>query len=276
MISQLFETQDHTAKYRQHRPDYPQQVFEHIKNFCFTDTSIEQKLPLAVDVACGSGQATVELSKFCDRVIGIDISANQIANATRKENIEYRCQAAEDLSFLLSNSVDLITIATSLHWLDIETFMTEVKRVLKPNTGILAVWTYGIGALDNPKADAIYLEFNQITLFSYSNSKRWLVDDYYQSLLPLFPYKQSRIQHTIEQRISTTIEQFLGFVQTLSACQTYRQQHGEQAYEDLLANFREKLIHSFENNSRRNKSDDVNRISFTISNPIRLYLMRKQ
>lgn len=276
MTSQLFANDDHTTKYRQHRPGYPQQLFDYIKNYYFTDQSIEQKIPLAVDIACGNGQATCQLSDICERVIGIDISANQIAHAIQRDNIEYRCQPAEDLSFLSSNSVDLITIATGLHWLDIETFMNEVKRVLKPTTGVLAIWTYGIGALDNPKADAIYLEFDQITLLSYWNTKRWLVDDYYQSLLPLFPYKISLCQHTIDQRISTTVEQFLGFIQTLSACQTYREQHGEQAYIDLLENFREKLIQSFENDARREKCSHVNSIPFTISNSIRLYLMKKQ
>ncbi len=73
---------------------------------------------------------------FCDRVIGIDISANQIAHAIAKENIQYRCQKAEDLSFLEDNSVDLITIATTLHWLDIELFVEQVQRVLKPTRGV--------------------------------------------------------------------------------------------------------------------------------------------
>jgi len=70
---------------------------------------------------------------LCERVIGIDVSANQIAHAIRKDNIEYKCNKAEDLKFLQSNSVDLITIATALHWLNIELFVEEVQRVLKPD-----------------------------------------------------------------------------------------------------------------------------------------------
>ncbi len=101
-----------------------------------------------------------------------------------------------------------------------------------------AVWTYGTGALDNPKADAVYHEFNQITLFPYWNSKRWLVDDYYQSLLPLFPYKSTLMEYTIEQRNEITLEQFLGFIQSLSACQTFKQQEGDKAYENLLNTIR--------------------------------------
>ena len=53
-------------------------------------------------------------------MIGTDVSQNQLANAIQRDNIEYRCVKGEDLSFLQSNSVDLVTIATALHWLDLE------------------------------------------------------------------------------------------------------------------------------------------------------------
>ena len=213
-------------------------------------------------------------------MIGIDISANQIAHAIQKDNIEYRCHKGEDLTFLESNSVDLITIATTLHWLDIQSFVAEVQRVLKANSGVFAVWTYGSGALDNPKADAVYHEFDQITLFPYWNSKRWLVDDYYQSLLPLFPFKSTLLEYTIAERRETTMEQFLGLMESFSACQTFRKQEGEEAYQDLLKNFRGKLIECYRKEPMRNaeaeETIDENSIQFLISNSIRLYLMKNQ
>lgn len=216
--------------------------------------------------------------RFCDRVIGIDVSANQIARAIPKDNIEYRCQKAEDLTFLPSDSVDLITIATALHWLDIEPFVEQVQRVLKPNTGVFAVWTYALGTLDNPSADAVYHEFIHVTLFPYWNSKRWLADDYYQSLLPLLPYKSTLVDYTIEKRLETTIGQFLGFIQTLSGLQTYRKQEGEQAFHDLLERLRDRLIECYAKPADRridNDKFDINSLKMIVSSPIRLYLMRK-
>ncbi len=216
--------------------------------------------------------------RLCERVIGIDVSANQIAHAIRKDNIEYKCNKAEDLKFLQSNSVDLITIATALHWLNIELFVEEVQRVLKPDTGVFAVWTYALGTLDNPTADAIYQKFNQVTLFPYWNSKRWLADDYYQSLLPLLPYKSTLVEYTVGTRTETTIGQFLNFIQTLSACQTYIKQEGEKALEDLLETLREELIDCYIKTPNRNNNEenfDFNSIKMTVSSPIRLYLMRK-
>jgi SAM-dependent methyltransferase len=211
-------------------------------------------------------------------VIAIDASANQIAHAIPKVNVEYRCHKAEDLSFLPSDSVDLITVATALHWLDIEPFLEQVQRVLKPHTGVFAVWTYSSGSLDNPVADAVYHEFDQVILFSYWSSKRWLTDEYYQSLLPLFPYKPTLAEHTIERRAEMTVGQFLDLVQTYSGFQTYRAQEGEQALQNLLSELRDKLINCYTKTPGQATSEekpDGDALPMVISSPIRLYLMRK-
>jgi hypothetical protein len=62
MSHQLFEEHEHTSKYRLHRPSYPKQLFEYIINYYFNGNETNEKIPLALDVACGSGQATIELS----------------------------------------------------------------------------------------------------------------------------------------------------------------------------------------------------------------------
>ncbi len=107
-----------------------------------------------------------------------------------------------------------------------------------------------------------------------------MIDDYYQSLLPLLPYKSSLVEYTIGQRKESTIEQFLNLVETFSACQTYKNQEGEKALKNLLENLREKLIECYKTTQNRNKDEedttDLNSIKFTVSYSIRLYLMRKQ
>ena len=218
------------------------------------------------------------LERFCERVIGIDVSTNQLAHAITKDNIEYQCQTAEDLSFLPANSVDLITTATTLHWLEIEQFIKEAKRILKPKTGTLAIWTYALGTLDNPMADAIYHEFHHVLLFPYWNMKRWLADDYYQSLVPLLPYKSTLQQFTIENRTDTTLGHFLGFIESLSGWQTFRKQNGEQLYEETLNSLRQRLIECYDRKKTRHEIDettDFDSLKMTVSNPVRLYLMKK-
>ena len=63
MSHQLFVGEDHTAKYRLYRPKYPKTLFDHIVNYYFNGKqNTTEKIPLALDVGCGSGQATVDIS----------------------------------------------------------------------------------------------------------------------------------------------------------------------------------------------------------------------
>ena len=62
MSCRLFEEEDHTRKYLLHRPGYPKQLFEYIFNYYVNGSQTNKKIPLAIDIGCGSGQATIGLS----------------------------------------------------------------------------------------------------------------------------------------------------------------------------------------------------------------------
>ncbi|CAF2143277.1 unnamed protein product [Rotaria magnacalcarata] len=213
-------------------------LFEHTIDYHFHSKVKNEKIPLALVIECGSGQATVEktnpffLKIFCGRITGIDV----------------------------------------------EIFLEEAKRILKPHTGVLAIWTYTFGTLDNPIVDSIYHEFHHGLLFPYWNAKQRLVDDYYELLVSLFPYKSTLRQYTIECQVETTFEHFLGFIETASACRTFRKQNGEQAYQDMFITLRHKLIQCYIKTKLRHDNDgaiNFNFIKLTLSRPIRLYLMQK-
>lgn len=65
--------------------------------------------------------------------------------------MSYKTASAEDLSFQADDSVDMVTVAQALHWMDIEKFYAHVRRVLKPR-GTLAVYGYGCVNMDHPEA----------------------------------------------------------------------------------------------------------------------------
>jgi hypothetical protein len=52
-----------------------------------------------------------------------DESAEMIAQAPRDPKIEYRVSEAED-SGIAAHSVDLVTVATAIHWFDLRKFYT--------------------------------------------------------------------------------------------------------------------------------------------------------
>jgi ubiquinone/menaquinone biosynthesis C-methylase UbiE len=120
------------AQYAEFRPRYPGALFDLLAR-------VGPARELAWDCACGSGQATLDLVERFGSVVATDASAQQIAAAKPHPRVEYRVARAED-SGLESKSVDVITVAQSLHWFDRPAFYAEARRVLRPH-GVLAVWT---------------------------------------------------------------------------------------------------------------------------------------
>ena len=121
--------------YSKFRPGYPKQLFEFLLPLLPVKKS-------AWDCGTGNGQLAVTLSKYFTEVYATDISAAQITNATKKRNIIYSVQSAED-TMLPDNKFDLITIAQAIHWFDFEKFYREVNRTLK-HGGIIAIIGYDV------------------------------------------------------------------------------------------------------------------------------------
>ena len=102
-------------------------------------------LPLAknkvvLDVACGSGYGAKLISKIARKVIGVDIDGKTIEYAKKNyhaANISYKVGSATEIP-LGDNSVDtVISYETIEHIDDYNKFLTEVKRVLKPEGQLL-------------------------------------------------------------------------------------------------------------------------------------------
>ena len=122
-----------SIEYARYRPQYPKELFAFIASHAPNDER-------ALDIATGNGQAAVALAEFFRKVIAIDASAEQIESAQPNERVEYRVAPAETTG-LVTQSCDAITVAQALHWLDLEAFYAEARRVLKPG-GVVAVWAY--------------------------------------------------------------------------------------------------------------------------------------
>ena len=152
----IYSDKQQVIKYRNARPDYPQEFIDIICDYVCEGKITENWCgELALDLACGSGQASRPLSTRFNRVIGMDISAAQIEQAQldpgKPDNLIYRVGPSEDLSFLDDHSVQLITVATAAHWLDLPRFYKEAERVLTKG-GVLAIVSYTWIETDNLRA----------------------------------------------------------------------------------------------------------------------------
>ena len=95
----------HATDYAQFRPHYPPDLFAWL-------ASIAPGRELAVDVGAGNGQAAVALAQHFDRVIAVDPSAKQIANAPASptDQVLYQQGTAEYLG-CDSGTADLLVAA---------------------------------------------------------------------------------------------------------------------------------------------------------------------
>jgi ubiquinone/menaquinone biosynthesis C-methylase UbiE len=214
------------AQYAQYRPRYPAALFDYLAKEC-------RSRKRAWDCACGSGQATLDLAERFEAVVATDASAQQIAAAKAHPRVTYSVARAED-SGLESDSVDLITVAQSLHWFDRPLFYAEVKRVLR-NSGLLAVWTYGVPRLNDGSIDKLLKTYYWDTVGAYWPPERRYVEDGYRSLEFPFPEMKSP---SLSMREDWTMAQFLGYLRSWSATGRYVDAKGEDpvvALEEKLA-----------------------------------------
>jgi len=75
-------------QYADFRPHYPAALFDFLATLAPGNS-------LVWDCAAGSGQATTDLAARFKTVIATDASAEQIASAPRRSNVEYRVALAE-------------------------------------------------------------------------------------------------------------------------------------------------------------------------------------
>lgn len=157
-MSAFSDTNFKANDYNSFRPTYSSQLFDAILEY---HTGKHQ---LAVDIGCGSGQASYPLTNHFQKVIGTDLSQTMIdaANTQIKPedegSIEFKQSPGESLSFIEDGSVDLVTAAQCIHWFDHDRFFKEIERVLKPG-GTLAFWGYADPVFGIPEADEMISQF---------------------------------------------------------------------------------------------------------------------
>jgi SAM-dependent methyltransferase len=192
------------AAYATFRPTYPAAIFDFV-------AGLSPSRDTVWDCATGNGQAAVPLADHFDRVVATDASAEQIAHATPHRRVSYGVALA-DASGIESGSVALVTVAQALHWLPLDRFFAEVRRVLVAG-GVLAVWCYTRPLLSGPLG-AIVDRFYYGDCGPYWPPERALVDQGYRTIAMPFDDVPSP---SLSIDASLTLTQFGGYLRTWSA-----------------------------------------------------------
>ena len=206
------------ATYARSRPTYPPELYEWLAD-------LVERHDLAWDCATGNGQAGRGLAAYFARVIATDRSAAQLDHALPYPRVEYRVATAEH-SGLAPGSVDLVTVATALHWLDRPSFFAEARRVIRPR-GVLAAWTYHT-AICEPPFDRAFHRLYWNVLRPYFDDRVRYVDDKYAGIeMPGEPIAAPPFTLTVDW----TLEGALDYVRTWSGAHVYREKTGNDPAE---------------------------------------------
>jgi len=243
------------------RPQYPPQLFSFIAKH-------SPHRRLAWDVGTGSGQAALALSEMFERVIATDVSEQQISYAPRRPNITYavtpRAMSLQELESTVGEegSVDLVTVAQALHWLDLDTFYGHVKHVLRKPGGVFAAWCYREPVV-NPSVDCVFEEVFRASV-AFWDPPRKMVDEGYATVC--FPFR-SVVQEGSEEGASTTapikfwakkemgLEPYLNYMRSWHAYQKAKATGVDLLDEQTVARFKDAWAES---------ENDVKTVSFPV------------
>jgi ubiquinone/menaquinone biosynthesis C-methylase UbiE len=241
--SRLFEEYNHTVLYKRYRRDYPNELIEYV--IAYLKEKHRGPYNLAVDVGCGNGQATKQFSKFFDWVYGFDVSENQIKQATDLEqahpNLKFFTSPSESLE-LDDSSVDLVFVATAIHWFNIDDFFKECKRILKPN-GVLAVWSYFLEKF-KCNNESIAIELNRLygEFFDFVEPSPNLdhLRTRYNNIQP--PFQDLIRNYSFRMKAYRSVDDLINNIRTWSAYQTYKARHPQtNCLEEFKIKFEEIL-----------------------------------
>lgn len=127
----MLEFSSISKEYVTFRPRYPAVIRDAI--FAYASTS---KLKQAWDVATGNFQLANDIASKVDIVFANDISLEQLQAGIPANNVIPIHSASENIPEIQNNSIDLITCAQAIHWLDLPTFYNEVSRIAAPGAVI--------------------------------------------------------------------------------------------------------------------------------------------
>jgi SAM-dependent methyltransferase len=123
----------------QHYAAYRPPLHKTILEMIFTLPENPQR---GLDIGCGTGLSCQALTGYCNHVIGIDPSLAMLAEAETQPGISYLNADGQRIP-LTGNSIDVVTMAGSLNYLDRKLLIAELTRVCRSGAEI-AIYDFEI------------------------------------------------------------------------------------------------------------------------------------
>lgn len=152
---------------------YPEKLYQYLNGLCKLHKS-------ALDIGCGNGVSSIGLSKYFNKVSGIDLGENLIQLAQQNyPQIDFKVVDADD--FTSQIKFDLITSATSFYWMNRIKIIRKLPTLLS-NDGIFCAYKYDFPFIYGKLRD--FINFELATKWQKYRDKRLIeYDDTYELLL---------------------------------------------------------------------------------------------
>lgn len=137
--------------------------------------------------------------------------------------------------------MDLITVATAVHWFDLPKFYAAARRVLKKPDGVIVVWGYSHMINVNPEFEACMEKFRRPALQYWGPGIRYVFEEYRN--LP-FPFRSVGMGEEGQPLMMTMMRQmsfqrWLVTMRTCSAVITAKECGVDLLTEDVVEGFAE-------------------------------------
>ncbi len=198
-----------SAAYSAFRPRYPAALVEFF-------ASVAPRRRVAWDCGAGSGQATSDIARHFEFVVGTDLSAEQIARAPKESRTGWAACSAERTA-IRSRSIDAVAVAQALHWFANDAFFSEVRRVASGPDAPIVAWTYAAPSMDGD-VGAVLHRYMYGDVGPYWPPERKYVDTEYRTIP--FPFERiAAPPFSLEN--DWTLPQIVGYMRSMSATARY-------------------------------------------------------
>jgi ubiquinone/menaquinone biosynthesis C-methylase UbiE len=144
------------ATYNTYRPSPPLELGEILPRLAGVKSP-----ELVIDLGCGTGLSTRFWAEVAGQVIGIDPSPDMLQMAvrmTQSPRLAYLRGYAHQTG-LLDGCADIVTCSQSFHWMEPQSTLDEIARLLRPG-GIFAAYDYlHFPLLPDWRAETAYAAF---------------------------------------------------------------------------------------------------------------------
>ncbi|KAK7474550.1 hypothetical protein BaRGS_00034195, partial [Batillaria attramentaria] len=138
---------------------------------------------------------------------------------------------AEDLSYVGTQTADLVTVAQAMHFMDLGRFYPEVERVLKPG-GSFVSYGYGLSVLGDQRAEEALHHFYKGVLGQYWTEERNKVVEHYQGFS--LPFPEWRRNDSLKMKRTWSVDELIGYLSSWTAWHEYLLEHpNSDAMEEL-------------------------------------------